>query len=446
MKLTIFYAWQSDTDRDLNQRFIRRAADAAIAKLRAEIVVEDAPEVSIELDHDTKGVTGTPHIAETIKAKIRGAAIFLADVTHVGRYETKDGREKRCQNPNVLIELGLALAAKGPDRIVLVQNTAFGPPDDLPFDLRHHRFPIAYALKESKGVSAEKEFKSLVATLAKAFKPFIEAEHARERAEAALAAEAVSKTRKAEVVTLRESFDRDVAAGRVNGFNLHEFRGDLTPKMAPPTITACIFPVTPPDNAIDLDDRYAAISSALRPLFVAEHDTEVFGRCIISHKTRVIPLGIDDLNVGFTDALVKMTDDGCIFAAEELLPRGVDHSFLKPARIEMYEVERQLLMRLRDYVQMMHLACRVSPPLLLSLSILQPAGILLCAPKMPGLRRLGEDVHADAVLLPAGFDPANASETIVAIASALRPSLNLIWRSAGLRADPFIDDVGRFRS
>jgi len=39
----------------------------------------------------------------------------------------------------VLIELGYALKSLGPRRVILVQNTAFGTPEELPFDLRHKR-------------------------------------------------------------------------------------------------------------------------------------------------------------------------------------------------------------------------------------------------------------------------------------------------------------------
>jgi len=51
-----------------------------------------------------------------------------------------------CPNPNVLIELGYAAKALGWDRLILVLNTAYGPPDELPFDLKHRRFPLTYSV------------------------------------------------------------------------------------------------------------------------------------------------------------------------------------------------------------------------------------------------------------------------------------------------------------
>jgi hypothetical protein len=47
-----------------------------------------------------------------------------------------------------MIELGYAAATIGWDRIILVMNKhkGYGGPNDLPFDLRNHRFPIAFEL------------------------------------------------------------------------------------------------------------------------------------------------------------------------------------------------------------------------------------------------------------------------------------------------------------
>ncbi|MBA4091666.1 MAG: hypothetical protein C0494_13900 [Sphingobium sp.] len=58
------------------------------------------------------------------------------------------GNGKHIANPNVLIELGYAKHALGTSRIVMVWNTALtnAKPEDLPFDMRHRRAPIPYAL------------------------------------------------------------------------------------------------------------------------------------------------------------------------------------------------------------------------------------------------------------------------------------------------------------
>ena len=55
-----------------------------------------------------------------------------------------EGRRQPPPNPNVMLEYGYALDALGNQRLIGVFNKAFGKPDDLPFDLRHRRWPIQY--------------------------------------------------------------------------------------------------------------------------------------------------------------------------------------------------------------------------------------------------------------------------------------------------------------
>lgn len=95
------------------------------------------------IDRDTQNVPGAPDIGATILAKIDAAAVFVADVTLVG--STVSG--KPTPNPNVLVELGYAVKGLGWSRILLVLNTAFGEPEDLPFDLRQKR-AITYSSPE----------------------------------------------------------------------------------------------------------------------------------------------------------------------------------------------------------------------------------------------------------------------------------------------------------
>jgi hypothetical protein len=135
----IFYSWQSDRDRKCCKDFIRKAADAAASR------VSQRPGIQVVIDADTEGVAGTPAISETILRKISECGLFLADMTFVA----KTGGEKLVPNPNVMGEYGYALKAKGLDRILLAMNTAFGPPEELPFDLRHLRHPAQYDLSEN---------------------------------------------------------------------------------------------------------------------------------------------------------------------------------------------------------------------------------------------------------------------------------------------------------
>ena len=96
--------------------------------------------VDVEIDSDTQDEPGTPPITDTILRKIRECDAFVGDMTFVAA--TEDG--KLVTNPNVMGEYGYALSEKGTRRILLVMNTAFGPPEKLPFDLGHLRHPITF--------------------------------------------------------------------------------------------------------------------------------------------------------------------------------------------------------------------------------------------------------------------------------------------------------------
>lgn len=139
--MRVFWSWQSDTHQPSGRHFVRAALEAAAVQLADHPDLEDAERPTI--DSDTSNVPGSPPIAETILRKIRECAVFVADVTPVG--QTAGG--KKLVNPNVMIELGYALAQLGSERIVLVMNQAEGASlKALPFDLRHWRGPITYSL------------------------------------------------------------------------------------------------------------------------------------------------------------------------------------------------------------------------------------------------------------------------------------------------------------
>src|SRR5206468_3441435 len=131
-------------------------------------------EANLVLDKDTQGVPGSPPIAQTILAKIDNSAVFVADLTFVGKSLPMLGsRERLFPNPNVMIEYGYALSHHGHDRIITVLNTAFGEShtDNLPFDLRHLRWPIKYHLTETTGGDQKRAaFDSLVVSLSEAIK------------------------------------------------------------------------------------------------------------------------------------------------------------------------------------------------------------------------------------------------------------------------------------
>ncbi len=130
--MKVFWSWQSDTPGKIGRHFVRKTLETAIEELKEEIVVEE-PDREIHLDHDRKGVSGSPDLANTILEKIKATSIFIADVTPVGK--TPNG--KALINPNVAIELGFALAHIGNQGLLMVLNSQYGDRETLPFDLKH---------------------------------------------------------------------------------------------------------------------------------------------------------------------------------------------------------------------------------------------------------------------------------------------------------------------
>lgn len=134
----LFYSWQSDRGSKVCRNFIRHALEAAVANLK------DSHGLEIYIDSDTSGVPGTPHVSDTILGKIRECDVFVGDVSFVG--STSNG--KKVPNPNVMIEFGYARGVLTDRQILLLMNTAFGPAQELPFDLAHLRHPTQYSVQE----------------------------------------------------------------------------------------------------------------------------------------------------------------------------------------------------------------------------------------------------------------------------------------------------------
>lgn len=131
-KITVFYSWQSDLPKDTNQNGIRLSIKSAFPLV--ESMIDD---LDITLDEATSNAPGSPYIPGKIVEKISKADVFICDLTPIG--ESFD-KKKKIANPNVIIELGHAVAELGWDRIIILLNTNYGKvPDDLPFDVDKHR-------------------------------------------------------------------------------------------------------------------------------------------------------------------------------------------------------------------------------------------------------------------------------------------------------------------
>jgi hypothetical protein len=170
----IFYSWQTDTPARDCRSLIERSLNRAIELLGQDLSIDKAiREGGLALDKDTKGVAGSPPIVETIFRKIDASAVFVADVTFVGK--RLDGRPT--PNPNVLLEYGWALKSRGYQRIICVMNTAYGEPTDqtLPFNMKHLRWPIRYCLPADAETSKRAEvLAELTDDLSKALRSVVE--------------------------------------------------------------------------------------------------------------------------------------------------------------------------------------------------------------------------------------------------------------------------------
>lgn len=175
-EFTVFYSWQSDLPRKMSRDVIHAAARQAVERLNLDASIEDAP----RLDHDTQGAAGAPEIAGTIFKKIDQCGVFLADLSFVGSTPPPNANHtgKRLPNPNVLLELGYAAGRIGWDRVILVMNTEFGPPDDLIFDLRHRRFPLTFKFGPDTRKDIESVQKSLSDKIEEAIRAALQSEHA----------------------------------------------------------------------------------------------------------------------------------------------------------------------------------------------------------------------------------------------------------------------------
>ncbi|MDE0174263.1 MAG: hypothetical protein OYH76_24705 [Defluviicoccus sp.] len=142
----VFYSWQSDRPNKTNRGFIEDALVQAIRNLGREENEIYVPSRDLELDKDTKGIPGSPPVADTIFRKIEECAVFVPDLTFCGLTEEK----RPIPNANVLIEYGWALAKPGHERIVAVMNEAYGRATEtsLPFNIRHTRWPHRFTLRE----------------------------------------------------------------------------------------------------------------------------------------------------------------------------------------------------------------------------------------------------------------------------------------------------------
>jgi len=170
--MKIFWSWQSDTPGNIGRHFVREALETALKELNQELLIQESDR--LELDHDRKGVAGSPDLVATILRKIDVSDVFIADVTPVGKNVETD---RPLLNSNVAIELGYALAKVSDTRMLMVLNTHFGEREKLPFDLRHKAGPIMFKLGPTADKNERKRARAeLIRDLKIALKEYLKEE------------------------------------------------------------------------------------------------------------------------------------------------------------------------------------------------------------------------------------------------------------------------------
>jgi hypothetical protein len=182
LAMKIFWAWQSDLRGKTGRHFIKGALEEAIDRINESREIEEPDENlqnGMQLDHDRKGLPGSPDLANEILMKIDASTVFVCDVTPVGiggerKNDEGAASQKPLMNPNVAIELGYALKSLSTHNILMLMNSHYGSRADLPFDLGHKGGPIFYDLpRDADKHTIEVQRKQLVGTLVEALRLFV---------------------------------------------------------------------------------------------------------------------------------------------------------------------------------------------------------------------------------------------------------------------------------
>jgi hypothetical protein len=150
----IFYSWQSDIDKKVNNYFIKDCLEKAIKEIGRDKSLNIVP----RLDKDTEGKMGSPNIVDSIFEKISNCQIFVADVTIINNsFLSRLLKQRLMPNPNVLIELGYAVNCLSWERVICINNNSISNVEDLPFDIKQNRITTyTYDGKEDKAQAKER--------------------------------------------------------------------------------------------------------------------------------------------------------------------------------------------------------------------------------------------------------------------------------------------------
>ena len=420
----LFYAWQSDHPNNINRGFIEKAAKDALKKISLPPEVYSAP----RLEQDTRGVPGTPDIANTIFAKIQTSDVFLADVTLVNTLpEGFDETEVRpTPNPNVLVELGYALASRGSQRVILVMNQYFGSFEKLPFDLRHKKRPIWYTLGPDAPAKEKRSAREqLCKDLQKAIDLIIDSSSNDMETNG-------PKMDLPWAKWVRSSFHERLRAGEVEGIDTSEG-----------ILAIAVIPGQKPKKRIDMASVEPFLWQRLSPISAGGWDRRR-GPRYFGTVARELPQRTPVDVTEFTDESILLAANRWLVRerglADQLGDRFGEGTWgIYPARIE-----RASIKALTTYLNMLQ-DLPVPLPWLISVALLY-LGPTVAQSMDIRLHGSGDIVFNDNNIVPDLVEVTTKEQFSdeSQVARLLRPALNYMWRAFGFAKSPYFDKAGNW--
>lgn len=130
--IAVFFSWASENK---NKSVLQKSIEEALFQLNQE----QYKGYVYDYEEATRNLTGSPDIIESIKTKIRNAAVFICDITHFYSYQSKG---KKSPNPNVIFEYGYALSIIGEERCILI--------DDMVYDNKWGNYTKAFDISKNR--------------------------------------------------------------------------------------------------------------------------------------------------------------------------------------------------------------------------------------------------------------------------------------------------------
>src|SRR4030042_45383 len=387
----VFYAWQSDSPAKVNRNFIESALETSIKEVEKSGVVDSSP----RLDKDTKDVSGIPEIANTILQKIQSADAFLADLTYVGGVFEESGKPAGdvIPNPNVMIELGYALAELGCERIVTVINTHYGSQEKLPFDLQNRRWPIDYNLApDAKGDTPKQQKQKLV--------------------------EAIQRNQATK--SNPEQRCAENLAGLIDRIRSGKFEGMSS------TSAQLVVTIVPdiPQPSLDIFKNQQELALRLKPLNATGWDHQTYGdRLVIFSKSRKT---IDAVTEISPNGIINATGHEIIYGYMEYYSTISPETTKDTDVIPIMSVEKSVIEAVSLYCQaLINLGVHGTLHVGFRIINLRKSVFFVGAGYGSGGRvREAKDIIPPPVEIPEGVDLQNPQP----IAMALRPAFDYIWR------------------